>query len=134
VPDNPHAEHSGVTFPLSYHLQMFIRDGIITYAYIDIPSLHALANIKANNNDLLTVTNYSHRPKCCRGMSLTIFTLNIFLYKLQMFTRKRIITNASIDIMWRPAVAHTKSTNNVILTVPNYSHGPKCDRVMCLTN
>jgi len=77
MPDNVHAENSGVTFPLPYNLQMFTRDAIITYAYIAILSRDALANIKANTNAILTVTNYSLRPKCSQGMCLTIFTLNI---------------------------------------------------------
>jgi len=62
---------------LPYNLQMFTRDAIIIYAYIDIMSRHALANTKANNNDILIVTNYSHRPKCSQGMCMIIFTLNI---------------------------------------------------------
>jgi len=76
-PENLHAEHSGVTFPLPYNLQMFTRDAIIIYAYIDIMSRHALANTKANNNDILIVTNYSRGPKYGRGMCLTIRTLDI---------------------------------------------------------
>ena len=54
-------------------------------------------------------------------------------YNMQMFTRDAIITYAYIAIVSRHAFANIKANNKAILTVLNYSHGPKCGWGMCLT-
>jgi len=62
MPDNLHAEHSGVTFPFFFKMQMFTRDGIITNASINILSRPAATHMQSTKNVILTVPNYSHVP------------------------------------------------------------------------
>jgi len=110
VPDNRHAEHSGVTFPFLYKLEMFTRNRIITNASIDILLRHAVAHMKTTNNVISTVPNYSHGPNCGRGMYLTICNQVIQVYhshchKNWKFSNTKIMSNEPIDIILHRSLA-----------------------------